>query len=88
MYILLYFYFYFTCTLTGYFFNFFLESVYMYSPLNLCGYLTLNKHYYNIIIIMCTAHISFYVCCSDCVGICGKLCCVAAVVEDSGLFEP
>ena len=25
----------------------------------------------------------FYVCCSDCVGFCGKVCCVAAVVEDS-----
>ena len=26
----------------------------------------------------------FYVCCSDCVVICGKDCCVAAVVKDSG----
>ena len=25
----------------------------------------------------------FYVCCSDCVGVCRKVCCVAAVVEDS-----
>ena len=24
-----------------------------------------------------------YVCCSDCVGVCGKVCCVAAVVKDS-----
>ena len=24
-----------------------------------------------------------YVCCSDCVGVCGNVCCVAAVVEDS-----
>ena len=29
----------------------------------------------------------FYVCicCSDCVGVCGNVCCVAAVVEDSFL---
>ena len=27
---------------------------------------------------------SFYVSCSDCVGICGNVCCVAAVVENSG----
>ena len=25
----------------------------------------------------------FYVCCSDCVGVCGKVCCVAAVVKNS-----
>ena len=25
----------------------------------------------------------FYVCCSDCVGVYGKVCCVAAVVKDS-----
>ena len=25
----------------------------------------------------------FYVCCSDCVGVCRNVCCVAAVVEDS-----
>ena len=24
----------------------------------------------------------FYVCCSDCVGVCGNVCCVAAVVKD------
>ena len=24
----------------------------------------------------------FYLCCSDCVGVCGKVCCVAAVVKD------
>ena len=29
------------------------------------------------------AHVCFYVCCSDCVGICGNICCVAAVVKDS-----
>ena len=28
----------------------------------------------------------FYVCCSDCVGVCGNVCCVAAVVKDSGRF--
>ena len=44
MYILLYLYFYFTCTLTWYLFLYL--SVCMYSPLNLFGYWTLNKHYY------------------------------------------
>ena len=29
-----------------------------------------------------------YVCCSDCVGVCENVCCVAAVVKDSGVFEP
>ena len=24
----------------------------------------------------------FYVCCCECVSVCGKVCCVAAVVED------
>ena len=27
----------------------------------------------------------FYVCCSDCVDVCGNVCCVAAVVKDSVL---
>ena len=27
----------------------------------------------------------FYVCCSDCVGVCGNVCCVATVVKDSVL---
>ena len=27
----------------------------------------------------------FYVCCSDCVGVCGNVCCVAAVVKNSVL---
>ena len=26
-----------------------------------------------------------YVCCSDCVGVCGNVCCVAAVDNDSGM---
>ena len=26
-----------------------------------------------------------YVCCIDCVGVCGKVCCVVAVVKDSVL---
>ena len=34
---------------------------------------------------MYMAHVCFYVCCSDGVGVCGNVCCVAAVVEDSGL---
>ena len=32
---------------------------------------------------MYMAHVCFYVCCSDSVGVCGKVCCVAAVVKDS-----
>ena len=28
-------------------------------------------------------HVCFYVCCSDCVGVCGNVCCVAAVVKNS-----
>ena len=32
---------------------------------------------------MYMAHVSFYVCCSDCVGVCGNVCCVVAVVKDS-----
>ena len=32
-------------------------------------------------------HVCFYVCCSDCVGVCGNVCCVAAVVKNNG-FEP
>ena len=29
------------------------------------------------------AHVCFYVCCSNCVGVCGNVCCVVAVVTDS-----
>ena len=29
-------------------------------------------------------HVCFYVCCTNCVGVCGNVCCVAGVVEDSG----
>ena len=35
---------------------------------------------------MYMAHVCFYVCCSDCVGACGNVCCVAAVVKNSGFF--
>ena len=28
----------------------------------------------------------FYICCSDCVGVCGSICCVAAVVKN-GVFS-
>ena len=28
----------------------------------------------------------FYVCCSDCVWVCGNVCCVATVVKDSVFF--
>ena len=34
-------------------------------------------------ICMYMAHDCFYVFCSDCVGVCGKVCCVASVVKDS-----
>ena len=36
---------------------------------------------------MYMTHVCFYVCCSDCVGVCGNVCCVAAVVKNSGCFE-
>ena len=32
---------------------------------------------------MYMAHVLFYVCCSDCVGVCGNVCCAAAVVKYS-----
>ena len=31
-------------------------------------------------------HVCIYVCCSDCVGVCGNVCYVAAVVKDSVFF--
>ena len=34
---------------------------------------------------MYMAHVCFYVCCSDWVGVCGNVCCVAAVVKDNVL---
>ena len=34
---------------------------------------------------MYMAHVGFYVCCSECVVVCGKVCCVASVVRDSCL---
>ena len=34
---------------------------------------------------MYMAHVCFYGCCSDCVGVCGNVCCVAPVVKDSVL---
>ena len=33
------------------------------------------------------AQVCFYVCCSDCMGICGNVCCVASVVKDSGYLR-
>ena len=36
---------------------------------------------------MYMAHVCFYVCCSDCVGVCGNVCCVAAIVKNS-VFYP
>ena len=35
---------------------------------------------------MYMANVCFYVCCSDCVGVCGNVCCVAAVGKNSGFF--
>ena len=35
-----------------------------------------------------SAHIGFYVCSIDCVGVCGNICCVSAVVKDSESFQP
>ena len=32
---------------------------------------------------MYMAHVCFYICCSDSAGVCGNVCCVAAVVENS-----
>ena len=32
---------------------------------------------------VCIWRVCFYACCSDCVGVCGNVCCVAAVVQDS-----
>ena len=29
----------------------------------------------------------FYVCCSGCMVVCGNVCCVAAVVNDSGVLS-
>ena len=29
----------------------------------------------------------FYVCCSDCVGVCRNVCCVAAIVKDNGFLS-
>ena len=36
---------------------------------------------------MYRAHVCFYVCCSDCVGVCGNVCCVAVVVKNSVFFS-
>ena len=36
---------------------------------------------------MYMAHVCFYVCCSDCVGVCGNVCCVVAIVTDHGFLS-
>ena len=36
---------------------------------------------------MYMTHVYFYVCCCDCVGVCGNVCCAAAVVKDSVFFS-
>ena len=45
-----------------------------------CGYMPSDNRCMNM------AHVSFDVCCSDCVGVCENVCCVAAVVKYSGVF--
>ena len=42
-----------------------------------CGYMLRDNR------CMYLAHV-FFVYCGDCVGVCGNICCVAAVVKDSG----
>ena len=39
--------------------------------------------YIYIYIYIYVEHVCLYVCCSDCVAVCGNICCVAAVVKDS-----
>ena len=36
---------------------------------------------------MYMTHVCFYVCCSDCVGVCWNVFCVAAVVKNSGFLS-
>ena len=36
---------------------------------------------------MYMAHVCLYVCCSDCVEVCGNVCCVVVVVKHS-IFQP
>ena len=31
---------------------------------------------------MYMVHVCFYICCSDCVGVCGNVCCVTGVVKE------
>ena len=45
-----------------------------------------RKTDYKPIIYIYMEHVSFYVCCSDCVVVCGNVCCVAAVVKDSVFY--
>ena len=50
-------------------------AVFCYFP---CGYMPRDNG------CMYMTHVCFYVCCSDC----GNVCCVEAVVNNSGVFEP
>ena len=36
---------------------------------------------------MYMAQVCFYACCRDCVGVCEKVCCVVAVVKNSGFLS-
>ena len=37
--------------------------------------------------IMHMAYVCFYVCCNNCVGVCGNVCCLSAVVKDMGFLR-
>ena len=45
---------------------------FLWEPCNRCVYM---------------AHVCFYICCSDCVGVCGNVCFVAVVVKNSVFFS-
>ena len=62
----------------------------LFSELLMCGggvrgilLLSLVARCLETIDVMYMAHVCFYVCCSDCVGVCRNVCCVAAVVKNS-----
>ena len=37
---------------------------------------------------VCIWHMFGFMSCSDCLGVCGNVCCVATVVNYSGVFSP
>ena len=52
----------------------------MYFLITSCGYMPRDNKCLHM------AHVYFYVCWSDCVGVCWNVCCVSAVVKDSGVL--